>query len=50
MLKFMVHFCRMQEQDSCSKLALHKPEDHREVGMPAIRWLDSAEEDLKIMG
>jgi hypothetical protein len=49
-LTFLGHLCRMQEQDSCRKLILCKPEGPREVGMPAIRWLDSAEEDLKTMG
>jgi hypothetical protein len=34
----------------CRKLTLHKPEGIRRVGRPAIRWLDSIEEDLKIMG
>jgi hypothetical protein len=43
------HLCGMQEQDSYRKLALRKPEGAREVGMPAVRWLDS-EEDLKTLG
>jgi hypothetical protein len=29
---------------------VHKPEGTRRVGRPASRWLDSIEEDLKIMG
>jgi hypothetical protein len=31
-------------------LTLHKPEGTRRVGTPDIRWLNSAEEDLKAMG
>jgi hypothetical protein len=49
-LKFLGHLCRIQEQDSCRKLAFHKPEGTRQVGTPLIRWLDSVEDDLKIMG
>jgi hypothetical protein len=32
------------------ELTLHKPEGTRRVGRPAIRCLDSVEEDLKTMG
>jgi hypothetical protein len=39
----------MQEQSPCRKLTLHKPEGIQGVGRPAVRWLDSMEEDLKIM-
>jgi hypothetical protein len=48
-LRWMGHLFRMQEQNPCRKLTLHKPEAARRVGRPAIRWLDSAEEDLKRM-
>jgi hypothetical protein len=40
------HLCRMQEQDCCRKLAFDKPECTRRLGRPAVRWLDSLEEDL----
>jgi hypothetical protein len=40
----------MQEKDPCRKLTFHKPEGTRRVCRPAIRWLDSGEEYLKIMG
>jgi len=49
-LRWLGHLFRMQEQNPCRKLTLHKPEGTRRVGRPAIRWLDSIEEDLKIMG
>jgi hypothetical protein len=48
-LKFLGHLCTMQEQESCRKLAFHKPKGTRQVGTHAIRWLCSVEEDLKIM-
>jgi hypothetical protein len=40
----------MQEQNSCRKLTLHKPEGAQRVDRPAARWLDSAEEDLMTIG
>lgn len=43
------HLFRMQEQNPCRELTLHKPENTRQVGRPAIRWLDSVE-DLKKIG
>jgi hypothetical protein len=45
-LRWMGHLFRMQEQNPCRKLTLHKPEGTRRVGKPAIRWSDSVE-DLK---
>jgi hypothetical protein len=48
-LRWLGHLFRMQEQNSCRKLTLHKSEGTRQAGRPAIRWLDSAEEDLKTM-
>jgi hypothetical protein len=44
------HFFRIQEQNPCRKLTLHRPEGTRRVARPAIRWLDSIEEYLKIIG
>jgi hypothetical protein len=49
-LRWLGHLYRMQEQSPCRKLTLHKPEGTGRVGAPAIRWLDSIEEDLKIIG
>jgi hypothetical protein len=40
---------RMQEQNPCRKLTLHKPEGNRRLGRPAIRWLDSDEKYVKKM-
>jgi hypothetical protein len=37
----------MQELDPCRKLTLLKPEGTRHVGKPKMRWLESAEEDIK---
>jgi hypothetical protein len=34
----------------CRKSTLHKPEGTRQVGRPAMRWLDLDREDLKTMG
>ena len=40
----------MQELDPCRKLTLLKPEDTRHVGKPQLRWLESAEGDVKNVG
>jgi hypothetical protein len=48
--RWLGHLFRMQELNPCRKLPLHKPEGTRQVDRPAIRWLDSVEEDLKTMG
>jgi hypothetical protein len=49
-LRWLGHLFRMQEQNSYRKLTLHNPEGTRRIGRPAVRWLDSAEEDLKTLG
>jgi hypothetical protein len=49
-LRKLGHPVRMQEQNPCRKLTLHKPEGTRRVGRPAVGRLDSVEADLKIMG
>jgi hypothetical protein len=41
---------RMKEQNRCKQLTIHKSEGTRPVGRPAVRWLDSVEEDLKKNG
>jgi hypothetical protein len=43
------HLFRMQEQNPCRKLTLHKSEDTWRVGSPAVTWLDSVEEYFKTM-
>jgi hypothetical protein len=45
-LRWLGQLFRIQEQNPCRKLTLHKPEITRRAGRPAIRWLDSVE-DLK---
>jgi hypothetical protein len=49
-LRWLRHLCRLQQQGPCRKLAFHKPEGTRQVGRPAVRWLDSVGKDLNIMG
>jgi hypothetical protein len=49
-LRWRGHLFRMQEQKPSRKLTLQKPDGTRRVGRPAIRWLNSVEEDLKTMG
>jgi len=49
-LKWLGQLCRMQELEPCRKLTLLKAESTRRVGKPKLRWLQSAEEDLKKMG
>jgi hypothetical protein len=41
---------RVQEQNPCGKLTLHKPDGTGRVGRPVIRWLNAIQEDVKIMG
>jgi hypothetical protein len=49
-LRWLGHPFRIQEQNPCRKLILYKPEGTRRVGRPAVRWLDSVEEDFKTVG
>jgi hypothetical protein len=49
-LRWLGHLFRIQEQNPCRKLNLYKPEGTRRVGRPAVRWLDSVEEDFKTVG
>jgi hypothetical protein len=49
-LRWLGHRFRVQEQKPCRKLTPHKPGGTRRVGRPAIRWLDSIEDDLKLTG
>jgi hypothetical protein len=48
-LRWLGQLCRMQDQNPCKKLTLHKTESTRRLEGPAFRWLDSVEEDLKKM-
>jgi hypothetical protein len=49
-LRWLGHLFRMQEQNPYRKLTVHKPDSTRRVGRPVVRWLDSIEDDLKILG
>jgi len=49
-LRWLGHFFRMQELDTCRKFTVLKPEGNRRVGKPELRRLESVEEDLKKMG
>jgi hypothetical protein len=40
----------MQKLDPCRKLTFLKTEGTRRVGKPKLKWLESAEEQLKKMG
>ena len=39
-LKWLGHFCRMQELDPCRRLSLLNPEDTRSVGEPQLNWFE----------
>jgi hypothetical protein len=47
-LRWLGQLFRMHEVDPCRKLTLIKPEGTRRVGKPKLRWLESAEGDLKM--
>jgi hypothetical protein len=49
-LRWLGHLYRTQAQNPCRKSTLHKPDGNPRAGRPAVRWLDSVEEDLKTMG
>ena len=49
-LRQLEHLFRMPELDPCRKFTLLKPECTQLVGKRKLRWLESVEEDLKIMG
>jgi hypothetical protein len=47
-LRWLGHVERMSEGRVIKKLYMSKPEG-RSVGRPKMRWLDDAEEDLRMM-
>jgi hypothetical protein len=49
-LRWLGQLFRMQEQNPCRKLTLHKAEGTRRLGRPDVKWPDSFEEDLKTIG
>jgi hypothetical protein len=44
-LRWLGQLFRMQE-NLCREFTLHKPQGTRRVGTPAIKWLDSVEDDF----
>ena len=49
-LRWLGHLYREKEMDPCRKVTLNKIDGKRKVGWPNIRWMDSVEQDLKILG
>jgi hypothetical protein len=50
-LRSLGHLYRMQEQNPCRKLTVHKPEGTQQVGRPTISWLDSVDKlEMKVAG
>jgi hypothetical protein len=40
----------MQDNLSCKKITLDKPEDRRRAGRPNLRWMDGVMRDAKRLG
>jgi hypothetical protein len=49
-LRWLGHLTRANEISPCRKLTFSKPEGTRRVGRPSLRWLDSVEKDLGLLG
>jgi hypothetical protein len=49
-LRWLGHLYRANETDPCRKVTLTKIEGRRKKGRPPIRWLDSVEQDLRVLG
>jgi hypothetical protein len=49
-LRWLGHLYRANETDPCSKVTFTKIEERRRKGRPPIRWLDSVEQDLRVLG
>jgi hypothetical protein len=49
-LKWPGHSTRANETSLCRKLTSSKYEETRRTGRPRLRWLDSVEKDLRILG
>jgi hypothetical protein len=49
-LRWLGHLYRANETDPCRKVTVTKTEGRREKGRPPIRWLDSVEQDLRLLG
>jgi hypothetical protein len=49
-LRWLEHLCRAKETDPSRKVTFTKIEGRRRKGRPPIRWLDSAEQGLRVLG
>jgi len=46
-LRWAGHIVRMQDNLSCKKITLDKPEGRRRVGRPNLRWMDGVMRDAE---
>jgi hypothetical protein len=49
-LRWLGHLTRANEISPCRKLTFSKPQGTRRAGRPSLRWLDSVEKDLRLLG
>jgi hypothetical protein len=49
-LRWLGHLYRANETDPCRKVTFTKIQGRRKKGRPPIRWLDSGEKDLRVLG
>jgi hypothetical protein len=49
-LRWAGHIVRMQDNLSCKKITLDKPEGRRRVGRPILRWMDGVTKDAERLG
>jgi hypothetical protein len=49
-LRWLGHLYRANETDPCRKVTFTKIEGRRKKGRSPIRWLDSVEQDLRVLG
>jgi hypothetical protein len=49
-LRWLGHLYRANKTDPCRKATFTKIEGRRKKRIPTIRWLDSVEQDLRVLG
>jgi hypothetical protein len=49
-IRWLGHLFRSEDMNPCRKLTFTKAGNIRRRGIPSIRWLDSIEQDLQILG
>jgi hypothetical protein len=49
-LRWLGHPTRANETPSCKGPAFSKPEGTKRAGGPSLRWLESVEKDLRMLG